>query len=140
MTPERWARLRSIFNQAVECQGAERNALLDAACGADADLRREVEEMLAFDAGSEERLRHAIGGAVTDAVHGEHNRLIGTTIGSYRIRGVLGYGGMGTVYDAERADDAYKQRVAIKLVQQMAVHPQLRTRLRAERQILANLD
>lgn len=140
MTPERWSRLQNIFNQAVDCQGAERAALLDARCGADHELRREIEEMLAFDAGSEERLRHAIGGAVTSAVHGEHNRLIGTTIGSYRIRGVLGFGGMGTVYDAERADDAYKQRVAIKLVQQMAVHPQLRTRLRAERQILANLD
>jgi serine/threonine protein kinase len=140
MTPERWAKLRSIFNRAVECEGAARLAVLDSACGSDMNLRREIEEMLAFDAGSEERLRHAIGGAVTEAVQGEHSRLIGTTIGSYRIKGVLGYGGMGTVYDAERADDAYKQRVAIKLVQQMAVHPQLRTRLRAERQILANLD
>lgn len=140
MTPERWTRLRNIFNQAVDRQGTERTAILDAACGADAELRRDVEEMLAFDAVSEERLRHAIGGAATEAVHSEHKRLIGTTIGSYRIKGVLGFGGMGTVYDGERADDAYRQRVAIKLVQQMAVHPQLRTRLRAERQILANLD
>ncbi len=140
MNPERWSRVQKIFSEAVECPTAERSALLASACGGDEELRREVEEMLAFDAGSEDRLRQAIGGAVTEVVHGEHNRLIGTVIGSYRIKGVLGYGGMGTVYDAERADEHFRQRVAIKLVQQMAVHPQLRARLRAERQILANLD
>jgi len=140
MNPERWTRLQQIFGDAVERPVSERASFLAAACGSDEELRREVEEMLAFDAGSEEVLRHAIGGAVTNAVHGEQNRLIGTVIGSYRIKGVLGYGGMGTVYDAERADDQFRQRVAIKLVQQMAVHPQLRARLRAERQILANLD
>ncbi len=140
MNPERWTRLQRIFNEAVEAPVAERASILSVGCGTDAELRREVEEMLALDAGSEDVLRHAIGGAVTDAVHGEHNRLIGTVIGSYRIKGVLGYGGMGTVYDAERADDTFRQRVAVKLVQQMAVHPQLRARLRAERQILANLD
>ncbi|MGH8311417.1 MAG: serine/threonine-protein kinase, partial [Steroidobacteraceae bacterium] len=47
---------------------------------------------------------------------------------------------MGTVFLAQRADRQFEQRVAIKLVEQMAVHPQLRTRLRAERQILATLD
>jgi serine/threonine protein kinase len=47
---------------------------------------------------------------------------------------------MGTVYLAQRADHQFEQRVAIKMVEQMAVHPQLRTRLRAERQILASLD
>lgn len=140
MNPERWTKLQRIFNEAIEAPLSQRTAILTSGCGADADLRREIEEMLALDAGSEEVLRQAIGGAVTDAVHGEHNRLIGTVIGSYRIRGVLGYGGMGTVYDAERADEQFRQRVAIKLVQQMAVHPQLRARLRAERQILANLD
>ncbi len=140
MNPERWTKLQRIFSEAVEAPVAERASILTVGCGSDEELRREVEEMLALDAGSEDVLRHAIGGAVTDAVHGEHNRLIGTVVGSYRIKGVLGYGGMGTVYDAERADDQYRQRVAIKLVQQMAVHPQLRARLRAERQILANLD
>src|SRR5688572_6270834 len=140
MNPERWSLVQKIFSEAVEVPAAERGALLARACGGDEELRHEVEEMLAFDSGSEDILRQAIGGAVTDVVHGEHNRLIGTVIGSYRIKGVLGYGGMGTVYDAERADDHFRQRVAIKLVQQMAVHPQLRARLRAERQILANLD
>src|SRR5690606_11075159 len=106
----------------------------------DLALRKEVEELLISDEHSEEKLLSAIGGAVTDVVHGQHNKLLGQKIGAYRITGVLGYGGMGTVYEAERADSHFKQRVAIKLVQQMAVHPQLRSRLRAERQILASLN
>jgi serine/threonine protein kinase len=137
---ERWARLQAAFHQLVDCPEAERRALLARVCGDDAEFRRELEEMLANDMGSEERLREAIGGAVAHVVEGQRNRFIGTQLGAYRIAGVLGHGGMGTVYLAKRADQQYEQKVAIKLVEQMAVHPQLRTRLRAERQILASLD
>ncbi len=51
----------------------------------------------------------------------------------------LGGGGMGDVYLAERRDD-YSQRVAIKLVRPDLLGPVIRTRLRAERQILARLS
>jgi len=140
MTPEHWAKVRTIFNEVVDSPGADRETILARACGSDGVLRREVEDLLASDERSEEKLLGVIGGAVTEVVHGQHNRLLGQKIGAYRITGVLGYGGMGTVYEAERADSHFKQRVAIKLVQQMAVHPQLRSRLRAERQILASLN
>jgi serine/threonine protein kinase/Flp pilus assembly protein TadD len=140
VTPERWARLQEAFHRLVDCPESERRAMLASVCGDDAELRGELEEMLANDMGSEERLREAIGGAVAHVVEGQRNRFIGTLLGAYRITDVLGHGGMGTVYLAKRADQQYEQKVAIKLVEQMAVHPQLRTRLRAERQILANLD
>jgi serine/threonine protein kinase/lipopolysaccharide biosynthesis regulator YciM len=140
VAPDRWARLQDAFHQLVDCPESERHALLTAVCGDDAEFRSELEEMLANDLGSEERLRAAIGGAVAHVVEGERNRFIGTQLGAYRITGVLGHGGMGTVYLARRADQQYEQKVAVKLVEQMAVHPQLRSRLRAERQILASLD
>ena len=140
MTPERWVRLQDAFHRLVDCPANERAAQLESACGNDVAFRSELEEMLANDMGSEERLRQAIGGAVAHVVDGQRNRFVGTMLGAYRITGVLGHGGMGTVYLAKRADRQYEQKVAIKLVEQMAVHPQLRTRLRAERQILASLD
>ena len=140
MTPERWAKLQDAFHRLVDCPANERPAMLKVVCGNDAGFRGELEAMLASDSGSEERLRQAIGGAVVHAVEGQRNRLIGSVLGAYRIIGVLGHGGMGTVYLAQRADHQFEQRVAIKLVEQMAVHPQLRTRLRSERQILASLD
>jgi serine/threonine protein kinase len=140
MTPERWARLQDAFHRLVDCPLNERPQMLELLCGNDAELRAEVEAMLASDSVGEERLREAIGGAVVHVVEGQRNRHIGTVLGAYRIIGVLGHGGMGTVYLAQRADHQFEQRVAIKMVEQMAVHPQLRTRLRAERQILASLD
>jgi serine/threonine protein kinase/Tfp pilus assembly protein PilF len=140
MNSERWTRLQQAFHQLVESPVSERPAMLELVCGDDAEFRGELEAMLASDSGSEERLREAIGGAVVNVVEGQRNRVIGSVLGAYRIIGVLGHGGMGTVYLAQRADKQYEQRVAIKLVEQMAIHPQLRTRLRAERQILASLD
>ncbi len=62
-------------------------------------------------------------------------------IGAWRLLHELGHGGMGTVYLAERADQAYTQRVALKVVRgSLTLDDQLITRFREERQILAALD
>jgi serine/threonine-protein kinase len=60
--------------------------------------------------------------------------------GPYRILRSLGQGGMGEVFLAERADDQYRQLVAIKLVRRGLVSKAMQNRLRLERQILATLD
>ena len=52
----------------------------------------------------------------------------------------LGEGGMSTVYLAVRADDAYQQKVALKVLGYGADRSDLSARFRAERQILASLD
>ena len=64
----------------------------------------------------------------------------GRRIGVYRIVREIGRGGMGTVYLAERADDAFTQQVAIKLIKRGMDTDQVLARFRAERQILASLD
>ncbi|HZD53680.1 MAG TPA: serine/threonine-protein kinase, partial [Woeseiaceae bacterium] len=64
----------------------------------------------------------------------------GRRIGPYRIVRVIGSGGMGIVYLAERADESFRQQVAIKLVRNRLVDPETEKRLVGERQILANLD
>jgi serine/threonine-protein kinase len=61
-------------------------------------------------------------------------------IGPYRILREIGYGGMGKVFLAERADDEFQKKVALKFVNPGA-NPDLRIqRFHRERQILANLD
>ena len=64
----------------------------------------------------------------------------GDLIGPYRILRELGRGGMGEVYLCERADDHYRQQVAVKVVHPGLVSRQIHNRLRTERQILASLD
>ena len=62
----------------------------------------------------------------------------GDRLGPWRIVGPIGRGGMGEVYEAERADGGFAQRVAIKLLRPEASE-QLE-RFHAERQILARLE
>ena len=65
--------------------------------------------------------------------------LVGTRIGVYRLTGVLGRGGMGTVYAARRADHAFEHAVALKLIRH-DLDAQGQARFMAERQILARLQ
>jgi serine/threonine protein kinase/Tfp pilus assembly protein PilF len=61
-----------------------------------------------------------------------------TRIGQYRVLHTLGVGGMGEVFLAERADAEFEQQVAIKVV--YGGSPGIQSRLKIERQILAQLD
>jgi eukaryotic-like serine/threonine-protein kinase len=66
--------------------------------------------------------------------------MMGDRIGPYRVLRTLGVGGMGEVYLAERADAQFEQQVAIKVVHGGALAVGMHSRLKLERQILAQLD
>ncbi len=62
------------------------------------------------------------------------------TFGVYRATRLIGRGGMGVVYEAERVDGEYTRRVAIKVIAAGVITSFAREELRRERQILASLD
>ncbi len=66
--------------------------------------------------------------------------MMGDRIGPYRVLRTLGTGGMGEVYLAERADAEFEQQVAIKVVHGGALGGAMHSRLKLERQILAQLE
>jgi serine/threonine-protein kinase len=66
--------------------------------------------------------------------------MTGDRIGQYRVLRTLGVGGMGEVFLAERADAEFEQLVAIKVVHGGAGARGVHSRLKIERQILAQLD
>ena len=136
----RWQKIQGLFDQLVDLNGVERIAHLDQACGDDSDLRASVQSLLSLDSIREDPLLNAIGAAAESLLEDHRDRLIGARVGPYRIVSILGHGGMSTVYRAERDDSQYHQTVAIKVLQQAAVHPRLRSRLHSERHILATLD
>jgi serine/threonine protein kinase len=53
---------------------------------------------------------------------------------------VVGWGGLGTVYEAVRADEMYRKRVAIKVVRREMATQMVVRRFQHERQILAELN
>ncbi|MGA2922608.1 MAG: protein kinase [Candidatus Sulfotelmatobacter sp.] len=113
MNSERWERTKEILEQALRLAAEERRAYLESACGSDADLRSEVESLIASheEAGSQ-FLRAAAGDVLRPAP--PRTLASGTKLGPYEIIELLGAGGMGEVY---RARDARLDRmIAIKIL------------------------
>lgn len=140
MKPKRWKKLKQIFNHALKLEGGERKAYLEEVCGEDPKLKKEVESLLeAYDTPG--ALDH-LPGKLMKSVLSHHAAIEkkGEQIGPYQILEVLGHGGMGSVYLAERADGQFEQRVALKLLQTGFTSDNQSRRFLAERQILASLN
>ena len=137
MSDERWQRLKRVFHGARELAAGARGAFLDRECAGDAELRAEVEELLASHAEADGFLSRP---AMADALGPAPPALEGRRIGAYRILGEIGRGGMGVVYRAVRDDDAFQKTVALKVVRGQGGWGDVEGRLERERQILARLQ
>ena len=134
-----WRKAESIFLECADEPGDRREALLALRCGDDEALRLAVLSLLQGDEKAD-TFREAIGRAASELTSAQTDRFIGTTIGPYTVERCLAEGGMGIVYLARRSDEAFDQRVAIKLLPRRLATESLRRRFRGERQILANLQ
>lgn len=136
MTPERYAQVCELFDQAERIAPAEREAFLRAACGDDGELATEVRRMLAAATCSLDPFAAADLTELPAA--GDGVALVGCRVGPYVLRRLVGSGGMGSVYLAERVGE-FRQQVALKLVKGGPGAGSLVDRFRIERQVLADL-
>lgn len=139
MNPERWRRIEEIFSTAIDQPADDRAAYLTRACGADEDLRREVLSLLDRDT-AEDFIREPIANAALAFTANSRDDLTGDRIGPYLTTRLIGRGGMGDVYEAERDDGQFRQQVAIKIIRRGMDTDFVRDRFLRERQILASLD
>ena len=138
MTPEKWKHIKGILEHAVELPAAEREAFLDDECSGDHELRAEIESLLAKNDTNDVFLESDLSQSILEDIAGESR--IGERIGNYKIIREIGSGGMGSVYLADRADGAFEQKVAIKLIKRGMDSTAILKRFVNERQILASLE
>jgi eukaryotic-like serine/threonine-protein kinase len=143
MTPERWQQITGIFNAALARNEAERSAFVVARCGDDADLRSEVEAMLAghHAAGTfGDAPAFAASGMFTSASSVTRRALApGSRVGAYEIVSLLGAGGMGEVYRAR--DPRLRREIAIKVISpSFATDPERLKRFKQEALAAAALN
>jgi serine/threonine-protein kinase len=138
---ERWARIKELFEAAVDLDPNQRAALLEKKCGDDQALHAEIESLLQSDdlaGGFIEQPAFAI---PRDLFPGNtETSFAGRQFGAYEIIREIGRGGLGAVYLAARADDEYRKQVAIKVIRRGLDTEDIIRRFRNERQILAQLD
>jgi serine/threonine-protein kinase len=135
MSDPRWERLQFLFDGLLAQPVGQREAWL-AEVEPDADLRAEALALVASEQGSAD--------GITRQLHEAAARVSGVPasgrqLGPYRLTGEIGSGGMGTVFLAERVDQNFDQRVAIKLLRGLPTRDSTE-RMRRERQILADLS
>jgi len=139
MTPETLGRLSALLDEALDLDEAAREAWLVALPGDAAALAPTLRKLLARQASKETNdlpglpVRFDLPGE-TDAGFKPSD-----SVGPYRLLRALGHGGMGEVWQAERADGALKRKVALKLPH-VSWAPGLAERFAREREILASLE
>lgn len=132
-------RAADLFRQAIDLPPEERRAFLARECPDPAE-RAEVELLFAHDRESDSIVAGPIrseAAAIAREIEGAKSL---PALGAYRAVKLIGHGGMGTVYLAERCDGTVDQQVAVKLLPMaLAGGPALERSLE-ERRILAKLE
>jgi serine/threonine protein kinase/tetratricopeptide (TPR) repeat protein len=141
----RWQQVERIYLAALEEAEGSRSGLLDRLCGGNADLRHEVEALLATTPEATAFLTRPAVEVVARLMSGSSDEttsstfdLIGRQIGVYTIEKTIGAGGMGTVYRAR--DTKLPRSVAIKVLSDDGTDVTARQRFRREARLASSLD
>jgi len=115
-SPDRWKQMEALFYESLELPPEARSAFLRERCGADSQLREEVEALLKEVDGPMDLLQDPVREAAQGLVgNGDTQELVaGTSLGHYQVVSLLAMGGMGQVYLGE--DLTLKRKVALKVL------------------------
>jgi serine/threonine-protein kinase len=148
--PGRWREVEALFERALAASAEERTDLVEREAAGDPELREAVLRLLAAERTSEGFLDQPAGRfagrlleeiAAGRAAEPADASAAGARFGPYRVLEEIGAGGMSRVYRAERADGAFEQQVALKVMRLSGPHLEERERrFRAERRVLAALE
>jgi len=139
MDNSRWERIQTVFHEAADLPTAQQDAFLRGVCGTDRELLEYVRAMLQEDSQPASVLDRNVAEVAQDVLSGaDPAQLPMREFGPYRLIRLLGEGGMGMVYLAERKD--LGTLVAIKFLRDAWLSPARRERFASEQRTLAQLN
>jgi len=142
MDSARWDRVQTLFHEAADLSAHERHTFLKDACPDDESLMAEVLAMLEEDSRCASLLdrdvAHLAHRVIGNIGGGSSPSFASKDFGPYRIGSLLGEGGMGVVYLAERDD--LGSLAAIKILRDAWLSPARRERFLSEQRTLAQLN
>src|SRR4051812_4682412 len=145
-TPEQWMRLSPLFDELMELDMPARAQRLQELAREDARLAADLRTLLDEDARASGLLDDGVAAIAPTLVAGlaagapQPALAPGTAVGPYRIVRLLGRGGMGEVYLAQRSEPGFEQQVALKLLKRGMDSDEVLRRFVQERRILAQLS
>ena len=139
METQRWQQIERLFHEVVDLPDAERRDRLKERALEDPKLVAEVKDLLANDATTDGLVDTDLVSGMADKLEPSPALARGARLGPWKILERVGRGGMGEVFSAERADGAYDQQVAVKVIRGV-LDEGAKERLRVERQMLALLE
>jgi len=139
MDAARWERIQYVFHGASDLTEPARHAFVEEACGSDAALMADVLSMLAEDARGDALLDRDVAHVAQQLLGNRKCAALPLEeFGRYRVKRMLGEGGMGVVYLAERDD--LGSFAAIKILRDAWLSPARRERFANEQRALAQLN
>ena len=140
MTTDDWRVIEAAFQGIANLDGEARENFLRDFQRKHPHLASQLNDLLAADDGSDDSLVDPIVSTVKTLAKEAIDPWVNRTIDAWTIRRRIATGGMGAVFVAERTDEHFEQRVAIKLMNAQLLAPDAIARFKAERQILADLN
>ncbi|HKD53230.1 MAG TPA: serine/threonine-protein kinase, partial [Steroidobacteraceae bacterium] len=138
-TSAHYARISKLLDEALDLAPEAREGWLAELETRDREAALEIRELLKPAVDRIERILTGADEVVASLPEAEWT-LVGRQFGPYRVSSLLGHGGMGSVWLAERIDGLLERRVALKLVPPALTGLGFAERLARERAILASLD
>jgi len=138
MDSARWEQVQNLFHQAADISRPEQGSFLQTACNGDQGLLAEVLALLEEDSHGESVLDSNVAQLAHQVLGDDSPSIAPEAFGPYKIKNILGEGGMGVVYLAERGD--LGNQVAIKILRDAWLSPARRERFASEQRTLAQLN
>ncbi|MEX1269572.1 MAG: serine/threonine-protein kinase [Balneolaceae bacterium] len=139
-----WNKVQTAIDEILDLPKEEQLAYIEKKYQHSEELKLEITELLQSISDSEGWLENPDTYRSELLFSSSHDSyapdMTGQKIGAYRLKNLIGHGGMGSVFLAEREDGNFSQTVSLKLVRREMATPSNKARFRREQQILAGLS